>query len=224
MSTLYVLQLENGKYYVGKTQDIDKRYREHKNGQGSEWTKIYKPVKILETRNISSDHDENNTTKDYMKKYGIANVRGGAYCQVDLTEEQENSIRHEIRSNTDNCYKCGKPGHFANKCSKKSSFTATCGCGKSFMIFEEFMSHIQLCIQRNSVAKEQVWACGSCNKEFTNLIRAVTHERKCSEKQYKEPTCYRCGRKGHYSTTCYARTHISGNDLDDEDSSGYHSE
>lgn len=32
---------------------------------------------------------------------------------------------------------------------------------------------------------------------------------------YKSFFCYRCGRKGHYSSQCYASTHINGDDLDD---------
>jgi predicted GIY-YIG superfamily endonuclease len=214
MSTLYILQLQGGKYYVGKTDDVATRYQQHKSGKGSEWTKIFKPEKLLETREIKSDHDENNFTKDLMKKYGIENVRGGAYCNVDLTEEQENSIRHELRSNTDNCYKCGKSGHFANKCTKKSSFTATCGCGKSFMVFEEFMSHTRMCIQRNSKMEEQVWITECCGKEFKSNIRAVAHERRCTEKHSTEVVCYRCGRKGHYSPQCYARTDVDGDELE----------
>jgi cellular nucleic acid-binding protein len=212
MSTLYVLQLESGKYYVGKTDDIANRYAQHKSGKGSEWTKIYKPIKMVETRRVNSDHDENNVTKDFMKKYGIENVRGGAYCQVELSEEQEDSIRHELRSTTDNCYKCGKPGHFANKCPKKSSFTGTCGCGKTFMVFEEFMSHNKMCIQRNST--KEVWCCEYCDREFTTKFGATVHERTCKTKHVnKQPqsgVCYRCRRSGHYSPECYAYTTVDG--------------
>jgi predicted GIY-YIG superfamily endonuclease len=116
MSQLYVLELEDNKWYVGKTDDIHKRFDQHKTGKGSEWTKEYKPIKIHETRKITSVHDETNVTKDLMKKYGVDNVRGGAYCQVQLPEYLEETIRHELKSSGDKCYNCGKKGHFANRC------------------------------------------------------------------------------------------------------------
>ncbi len=30
-------------------------------------------------------------------------------------------------------------------------------------------------------------------------------------------TCYRCGRKGHHASKCFAHTGIDGSDLDDDD-------
>lgn len=43
------------------------------------------------------------------------------------------------------------------------------------------------------------------------------------EEDYKPFFCYRCGRRGHYSIQCYAKTHINGDDLDSF-SDHYHSE
>lgn len=185
MSTLYALQLEHGKYYIGKADDVANRYRQHKNGQGSEWTKMFRPIKMLETREITSEHDENNVTKDYMKKYGIENVRGGSYCQTVLGDTTFEFLERETRGNSDACFKCGNHGHFVRDCPNELSSE-----------------------------EEQVWISECCGKEFTNLTRAVAHERRCTEKHSKEPTCYRCGRKGHYSPECYARKHINGDDLD----------
>jgi predicted GIY-YIG superfamily endonuclease len=182
---LYVLQLENGKYYVGKTADVKKRFEQHVSGKGAEWTKIHRPVKLLETRRITSEHDENNTTKDLMKKYGMENVRGGAYSTTDISPEVEDVLRLEMKSNTNACYKCGKSGHISKYCSRKTSFKGTCHCGREFLIFEEFMSHNRMCVRR-SVREDDVAT------------------------PTKDVICYRCHRKGHYSNNCYAYTSKDG--------------
>ena len=186
-NTLYVLQLEDGKYYVGKTNDVQKRFEQHKTGKGSEWTKEYSPIKIIETRPITSAYDETNVTKDYMKRYGIDNVRGGAYCKVDLSEEEENSIRREIRSANDTCYKCGRSGHFANKC------------------------------PNGVEADDEVIICGDCDKQFASNKQFNSHYCKPSYSGKKTGSCYRCGRSGHWANNCYARTDTDGNDLDSDD-------
>ena len=119
--TIYVLQLEQGKYYVGKTQRLEGvklRFEEHLTGRGSEWTKLYKPMSIVESYGHYSTFEEDVLTKKYMMKYGIENVRGGSYTKIDLEEWQVKSLEHEFKSVSDKCFKCGKNGHFAKDCGK----------------------------------------------------------------------------------------------------------
>ena len=44
---VYVLKLEQDKYYVGITED-ENRINSHFNSTGSSWTKKYKPVSVVE--------------------------------------------------------------------------------------------------------------------------------------------------------------------------------
>lgn len=190
METLYILECEDNKWYVGKSADVQIRFMQHLSGKGAEWTREYAPLRIADTRPITSSYDETNVTKDLMKKYGVDNVRGGAYCSVELTEEQETAIRHELRAANDSCYKCGKRGHFASQCKRKSSFVGTCGCGREFLDFDEFMGHQRSCLKRQATAQKEAPKSGEC---------------------------YRCGREGHWADDCYARWHADGYELDNSE-------
>ena len=113
---VYVLQLVEGHYYVGKTKDMARRYREHASGTASNWTKKYPPVKILEQIPNKDGFDEDAYTKRYMTKYGIDRVRGASYCQIKLSNEIKLMIKNEIYGAEDHCYRCGQKGHYANAC------------------------------------------------------------------------------------------------------------
>ena len=47
MSYMYILECSNGQYYVGSTQDLDLRLKQHQAGEGSNFTKKYLPVKLV---------------------------------------------------------------------------------------------------------------------------------------------------------------------------------
>ena len=120
---IYALLLVEGKYYVGKTNNLDLRFEEHTSGYGSEWTKKYKPISIIEFYENNSTFEEDILTKKYMMKYGVDNVRGGSYTKIELEEWQIKSLEHEFRSVSDKCFKCGEKGHFANECIDKPSYS-----------------------------------------------------------------------------------------------------
>jgi hypothetical protein len=114
---LYVLKLVNQKFYVGKTcQSVYNRFIQHKNGDGAIWTKIYKPLEILEQFKTNNKFDEDLYTKKYMDKYGIENVRGGSYTKKNLEDWEIKALNKELKSSNNLCFKCGKRGHFVNQC------------------------------------------------------------------------------------------------------------
>ena len=81
-SLVYALKLQDDKYYVGESYNINFRISQHFNGQGSKWTKLYKPLHILE---VSDKETEKDLTLRLMTEYGWKNVRGGSWCAVNLT-------------------------------------------------------------------------------------------------------------------------------------------
>jgi len=113
---IYILKLESDKYYVGKTFNPDNRISDHFNNSGSEWTKIYKPIEVVEIINNCESYDEDKYTIKYMESKGIENVRGGTFSQVKLPQQQIDIINIMIKSANDNCFSCGQYGHFIQNC------------------------------------------------------------------------------------------------------------
>ena len=79
--TIYILELEQGKYYVGSTTNLSARLLAHIEKSATEWTNKYGVVSLLITY-LGDRFDEDTYTKRYMEKYGIENVRGGSYSSI----------------------------------------------------------------------------------------------------------------------------------------------
>lgn len=116
MTTVYVLKLTGGKWYVGRTDNIEQRFAQHQTGEGAEWTKIYRPVALVHVYPNSSVFDEDKYTKELMSRYGIDNVRGGAYCKVNIDQYTRQFLVRELRGASDCCFKCGGGDHFIKDC------------------------------------------------------------------------------------------------------------
>lgn len=119
MVFIYILKLQQEKYYVGKTTSPSFRLESHFNANGSAWTKKYAPIKLLELIPDKDPYDEDKYTKIYMDRYGIDNVRGGSFVQVKLDEATINHLSQMSNGTNDKCFTCGKSGHFVRDCKKE---------------------------------------------------------------------------------------------------------
>ena len=81
--SVYVLLLEGDFYYIGFSDDLDRRIAQHFMARGSLFTIEHPPVKILEimpgTRQL-----ENAVTIAYMCRYTYQRVRGGSWTSLEL--------------------------------------------------------------------------------------------------------------------------------------------
>ena len=131
-TNIYILKLQGGKYYVGKSADPDARIQQHFAGKGSSWTQIHKPIKVEKVIRAASTFDEDRYVKEYMSIHGIDKVRGGSYVTTYLDEIQEAALKHELRGASDACTICGRKGHFAASCyaQKKTQTNGCYRCGR----------------------------------------------------------------------------------------------
>jgi len=198
-------------YYVGRADsvtDAQKRYEQHCAGTGSAVTSHYKPVfpdGLIEIRENQNKWQEDDLVFEMMEKYGIDDVRGGTYVNVeDFTPQQKAWIQKKLNSVNDKCYTCGASGHFSKDCKqevkKKPAYVCfRCGLAGHFA---------QNCLQRDSG-----YVANRTHKPPARATATPYPHSKPKPKPKPKPAlvCIRCGRNSHTSIDCYATHNLDGN-------------
>jgi predicted GIY-YIG superfamily endonuclease len=211
---IYVLQLQDGRFYVGSTNDVGRRWLEHATGIGSSFTSVYKPISIVDIRIKSSPYDEDNITKEYMAKYGIQFVRGGTYTTIQIPANQEAQLLREIRTSLNQCYICGSVEHYASQCPmSKAKPTAT---AKKMAKPAKKVHWMAASLERDLMpylpSYESSSSSSTVHNTRTSSINTYNYRGDNGDDSGDDTAgvCYRCGRAGHIMVNCYAKTHISG--------------
>ena len=117
---VYVLELAQGRVYVGRTSNWRRRLMQHFTGHGSAFTQAFPPTGTLLPRlghvTGCAEAAERDETLRYMYLRGIQVVRGWKYTRVTMSEDEHADAEENIRELFDLCRRCGCPGHFISQC------------------------------------------------------------------------------------------------------------
>lgn len=219
MVYIYVLELEQSKYYVGKTNDPEFRIETHFGSIGSAWTQKYPPIKVVELVGDCDDYDEDKYVRIYMDKYGIDNVRGGSFSRVKINKGTTKVLDKMRVATQDCCFKCKKPGHFMADCpmyAKNQSKPKPKSVVKTPMSTLPQSSTERICndsVGRGSDNNEPIIKCTTCNYYGHTAENCFATSKWSDTKPKKKRTCKRCNRTGHKTKECYAKTKLDGSEI-----------
>lgn len=88
-SGVFILELENNKYFIGFSDSIEAEIEKHFTGNGNKWTILHTPVEVIDKIKAKSVEHQRVHTLIYMEKYGWKNVRGYRWTDIHLKRPKE---------------------------------------------------------------------------------------------------------------------------------------
>tara|TARA_B100000902_G_C26962149_1_gene741056 strand:+ start:155 stop:601 length:447 start_codon:yes stop_codon:yes gene_type:complete len=133
--SVYVLKLEQNKYYIGESINPEKRINSHFNGKGPLYTRLYPPIRVLKPiTKRQPELWELSETIYRMAYHGIDNVRGSLFTKENINSYDKVMAAQLYCEMNNLCRKCGSNDHFINQCKnkKKESWVYQFGGSLSF--------------------------------------------------------------------------------------------
>jgi hypothetical protein len=104
MVYIYVFKSTVGKWLIGEKKNMD-----------HPWMKTYRPFTLDKTiKQINTNIQQ--IVNTYMEKYGVENVRGGSYSNVELCIDDYEHINRYLWMKNGLCRECGYTKHNSDIC------------------------------------------------------------------------------------------------------------
>ncbi|XP_070553824.1 uncharacterized protein [Ptychodera flava] len=192
--SVYTLELKGRNYYVGSTRDIERRLAEHSGGK-CPFTAKHPMEKCIEVKQFPQKNEaiayERERTLTLMADKGVDRVRGSAWTARHLDQDAKAQLQKMVLHDSGRCFKCGQPGHFSNQCGGGQQWSSYSG---------------PTTVHSGSTRSGQ---------RSHHHHHHHHHQRAAAE---AAPTCGRCGRSGHATRDCYAKSYSGGMSMDSHDS------
>ena len=164
---IYVLKLRDKKFYVGESNNIERRIWVHQNENGSAWTRKYPVEEQIQPLTNLNNFDELAQTLELMRIHGIDNVRGSMFTKPFSLSSSEKIMAAQLYCELNNlCRKCGGNDHFIGQCKSERHEDWV----------ENFGGRLST---EDTLVPESSRFCLECKKDITSLPKNYRYCRNC---------------------------------------------
>jgi predicted GIY-YIG superfamily endonuclease len=214
---IYVLRLEDDCFYVGLTNDPERRFTQHKEGKGSAWTRLHHPIELMSATPRLNAFHEDQVTQELMLKHGIHKVRGGVHSMLEFSPEKLQALKRTLWHAANACIRCGRPGHFIKSCHETHDVD---GERIRDEVDSDSEDDEEMPCSRCGRRGHMVSNCYAGTHVDGSRLSAAGSSPAHTPAPARADHCTRCGRESHTARDCYAKFHADGRPLNRRGSHG----